>query len=302
MIMSFRGRGVGVMMGSSLVFSAMSGLVRLAKEVPGVSTFHTAFFRFLVGVCCVIVYWGVRRERVRWVNRGWLGVRGVVGGAAVLFYFEGIVRVGLAKGTLLNYTYPLWATAMAPFFLGERVGTKMWVALGGAFIGLYFLIVPPSGLGEMTLDDGVALFGGFLAGIAVVAIKRLRETDSSWTIFFSQSAFGLLMVSYGTVRSSFDFPWEGWAICLGIGLVATVGQLMMTYAYKYVGGAEGSLLSLLTPVVNALVGVGLFGEPWTLRTLFGGGLILIACVYVAIPFSMGESLTIIRGSVRYNRR
>jgi len=272
------------MVGSSFVFSGMSLLVRLAKDVPGLSVYHTTFFRFLVGVVFVGVYWLGRRERVRFVNRSWLVTRGVVGGVAVLLYFYGIVHVGLAKGTILNYTYPLWAAMMAPFILGERVSVGMWIAVLCALGGLYLLIVPSTGVGEVTYHDLLALSGGFLAGIAVLVIKRLRETDSSLSIFFSQSVFGLAMILYWTARTPMVFPAVGWVLCLGIGLVATVGQLMMTYAYKHVGGTEGSLLSLLTPVSNTILGVVLFREPLTFRAMVGGAIVLAACGYAAVPF------------------
>lgn len=268
---------------SSFVFSAMSFLVRLAKEIDGVTFFDSAFFRFAVGIAVVAVYWRLSPTPIQITNWRWLALRGSVGGAAVLLYFYGIIAAGLAKGTILNYTYPIWAAILAPFLLRERVRPGLWIAVIAAFAGLYLLVVPSEGIGSVTHHDLIALAGGFLAGIAVLAIKRLRDTESSWTIFLSQSVFGLAMVGYWTAQRPFRFPVAGWVVLVSIGAVATVGQLLMTYSYKHVGGTEGSLLGLLTPVGNVIVGVTAFGEAFSARALCGGVVVLLACAYAAIP-------------------
>jgi drug/metabolite transporter (DMT)-like permease len=127
----------------------------------------------------------------------------------------------------------------------------------------------------------LALLGGFLSGIAIVAIKKLRETDSSSTIYMAQCLFGLFVVGWPTVVSSFDFARVEWLILIAIGLVATVAQLTMTWAYKHVPATEGSLLAFMTPVLNVLLGVLVFGEQMRVSTLLGSALVLVCCAYIA---------------------
>jgi drug/metabolite transporter (DMT)-like permease len=57
----------------------------------------------------------------------------------------------------------------------------------------------------------------------------------------------------------------------------------MTYAYKHVGATEGSLLSMLTPVLNAVMGLLVFHEPVSMRALAGCAIVLAGCSYAAIP-------------------
>jgi drug/metabolite transporter (DMT)-like permease len=55
----------------------------------------------------------------------------------------------------------------------------------------------------------------------------------------------------------------------------------MTWAYKHVPATEGSLLAFLTPVINVLLGVAIFGESMHPSTLIGSAIVLACCGYVA---------------------
>lgn len=272
-----------MMASASVFFSVMSVLVRAAKGIPGLTAYHSTLFRFLVGGLVCGGAWWLRRRTVRIVNWRWLIARGVLGGAAVLIYFYAITEIGLAKGTILSFTYPLWAGVLAPFVLKERLRIGVLAALAFAFAGLYLIIAPEGSLAGTSWPDLIALLGGLLAGISVLAIKRLRETDSSPVIFLSQCVFGLMMIAYPALRDPMDFSPSGWALLLGIGLLAAAGQLLMTYAFKHVGGAEGALLGMLTPVGNVVLGVLVFREALTGRMILGGAVVLAACAYAALP-------------------
>ena len=73
-----------------------------------------------------------------------------------------------------------------------------------------------------------------------------------------------------------------------MGLVAAVAQLLMTHAYRFIGAMEGSLLSMLTPVLNVGFGLLIFQEIVTMRFLIGCVIVLLGCTYAAIPQKMPE--------------
>jgi drug/metabolite transporter (DMT)-like permease len=83
------------------------------------------------------------------------------------------------------------------------------------------------------------------------------------------------------VASSFAFPGVEWLILLALGLVATVAQLTMTWAYKHVPATQGSLLAFMTPVLNVLLGIAIFGEQMRASTLAGSAVVLLCCGYIA---------------------
>lgn len=63
-------------------------------------------------------------------------------------------------------------------------------------------------------------------------------------------------------------------------MAARVGQLFMTQSYKYLPVRTGSILGMLEPMPNFIVGVMIFGKVLSGRTVFGTALIIDSCVVV----------------------
>jgi len=265
------------MAASAVLFSLMSLLIPFTHEV---STPIIASARFVTGIAMILGVSLLRRTRLTAVNRWWLVARGVIGATSVYFFFRGIMNLGLGKGTILNYTYPIFAAMLAPLILKEKLTWDVLAAGVVSFAGIW-LVVSPGRFSSIGAEGLLALMGGFLSGVAVVAIKKLRETDSPFTIYLAQCVFGLLVVGWPTAASSFAFPGIEWLILLAIGVVATVAQLTMTWAYKHVPATEGSLLAFLTPVLNVLLGIAVFGEQMRASTLVGSAVVLVCCAYIA---------------------
>jgi len=270
-------RGMLAMAGSAVLFSGMSLLLPFTHSV---SPFVMASARFVTGIIVILAFAVMGFTRLKAVNRWWLIVRGVIGATSVYLLYRGIMTLGLGKGTILNYTYPIFAALFAPLLLKEKLSWDVLVAAGVSFFGIW-LVVSPGPISSIGLDDLLALLGGVLSGIAVVAIKKLRETDTPFIIYLAQCVFGLLVVGWPTATSSFAFAGIEWVILLGIGAFATVAQLIMTWAYKHVPATEGSLIGFLTPVINVLLGVLVFGETLHASTWIGSAIVLAGCAYVA---------------------
>jgi drug/metabolite transporter (DMT)-like permease len=74
----------------------------------------------------------------------------------------------------------------------------------------------------------------------------------------------------------------GGFILLGIGVAAAIGQLLMTYSYKALPVSQGSIIMLVTPVANIIVGMAVFGESITLVTGLGMLLVLASCTLISL--------------------
>ncbi len=284
-----RVRGMLTMAASSAIFSAMSLLVPYAA----VSTYIVASSRFVTGGIAIAVMAALGFIKLRPMNLPWLIVRGLFGSISVYLFYLGIVRLGLGMGTVLNYTYPVFAALLAPVLLREKLQPDVIVAVVLSFLGIY-LVVNPSGIQAVLGGGGpgslfsfstaglLSLLGGFFAAVAVVAIKKLRETDNSSVIYLAQCVFGALVIGYPTASSSFAFPPIMWLILLAIGCLATIAQMMMTEAYAHVSATEGSLLAFLVPVLNVALGALVFGETMQPLALAGSVAVLASCAYVAL--------------------
>ncbi len=267
---------------SAILFSAMSIIV---KNLSSVNTFLITFMRFFTGLVFIVILYTSGTIQIKPKNLPWLAVRGVFGALAVMLLYLGITRIGLGKGTMLNYTYPVFATILAPLLLKEKNLPRIWLMQGIALIGCY-LLLNPKGFFHFALIDLLVLFGGLCAGVAVNSIKKLTYTNSTYTIFLSFCVFSCLMYGYPAFHHFQALSTMNWILLISVGILGTVGQLCMTYGYKFTPVNEGSLIAFLVPALNVIMGVLMFSEKMTIGMWIGSILIIGCCVYTTLQNQM----------------
>ena len=273
-------RGLLSMLCSALCFSATSTLIRLA---PNIDPFKSSLFRFAIGMTLLGTAAICKRIRLDFSNTPLLIARGLTGGLSVFIFFWSINAIGLGKGTLLSYTYPVFAAIWGVILLGEKVSPRLWMFIAVAFFGFALTsmgrgdVMPTLGLPEC-----FAIAGAMLSGLAIVIVRKLRATESTYAIFFSQCVLGfwLMLIPANIVPAAIGIP--GGFVLLGIGVSAALGQLLMTYSFKALSVSQGSVIALITPVVNIAIGVLVFNETLTLLSGLGMFLVLAACTLIAI--------------------
>jgi drug/metabolite transporter (DMT)-like permease len=272
---------------SAILFSAMSVMV---KTLVGVNTFLITFMRFFTGLVLIMVLYFTGTIRIKPKNLPWLAVRGIFGALAVMLLYTGIARIGLGKGTLLNYTYPVFATLLAPIILKERNLLRIWLMQGFALVGCY-LLLNPKGFFHFAPIDLMVLFGGMCAGVAVNSIKKLTYTDSTYTILFSFCVFSCLMYGYPAFHHFHALNTSSWILLISVGILGTIGQLTMTYGYRFTPVNEGSLIAFLVPTLNVILGVLFFSEKMTLGMVIGSIMIISSCIYTTLQNQLSPETT-----------
>jgi len=276
--------GVLVMAGSSVIFSVMCGLSKWAYNL-GVDAYKITLFRFAIGLAVLGTAAMFNKVRLEFFRSWLLFLRGLSGGVAVFIFYVSITspQLGLVKGTLINYTYPIFATIGGAVLLHERVGLGKWLAVLAAFAGIYLIATcGGGGLGGFGSYDLLAVLGAISAGFAIVLVRKLRETESSYSIYLAQCAIGFWLMLIPSNFVACRIGLSGGLLLLAIGLTAAAAQLLMTYAYRSVTVSTGSVLGMLTPVINLPIGLLVFGEAIGFRGLIGAAIVLAACVYVSI--------------------
>ena len=274
-------RGIVLMLAATVAFCIMSALLKIAEDV---SPFKTVLFRFAVGLGLLglAALWG--KIRLEFFRKGLLFWRGLIGGLGVFIFFLSIVKLGVGKGTVFSYSYPVFASIFSGFFLKERIRPMKWCLIATAFLGIYCLATgdigaefPANALGGYEL---LAIGGAVCSGIAIVIVKKLHDTDSSYAIFFAQCLVGFwLFVVPANVVADAGGMSEG-VLLLSIGIVAAVGQLLMTEAYRYVTVTTGALLNMLVPVFNFALALAVFHETFTIIEIAGTILVVSSCALV----------------------
>jgi drug/metabolite transporter (DMT)-like permease len=286
--MTFRKNGVLLLLLADLFFALIPITVRMATR-SNYSPAQVTFFRFAFAVLGImaLVKWGGAKLKI--VNFRALFWRGLFGGLSVLFYFLALHFTTAAKGTLLNYTYSIWANVFAVVFLRQKPPKGFVPLLLLAVTGVWLVL----GVSFETFNWGdlIGTLAGAMAGAATLAVKEARKTDDSLSVFGSFTFFGLLismlLLGAGPLLGPSAAPllgWnpltgEGWVILLAMGAVSMTAQLLFTEGFGYASLHTGTLLSLLVPVGAALLGLLFLGEPLTPHFLLGTALVLTACGY-----------------------
>ena len=275
------GKGVLMMIASSALFSCTAVLIRSALAID---PFKTALFRFAIGMAILCTLALVGRIKLRFINVPLLIVRGVSGGLAVFLFYLSINRIGLAKGTVISNMYPIFATIGGAIVLKEHVKPVAWFFVFACIAGIV-LVNHNAESGKLTIDvwTVLAFAGSLVSAVAIVSVRRLARTDSPYAIFMSQCLFGFWIVVLPANLLPMKLGLTGGLILLAIGIIAAIGQLMMTWSFAHVDVATGSLLSMLMVVFNVIIGTVFFSEERSVLSIVGMVVITLSCtgiVYV----------------------
>ncbi len=265
------------------IFFCMSGC--LVKSGSYIGDYKLAFFRFVIGLGLISTAAMSGKIKLVFVNNKLLLLRGLTGGTAVFLTLLSINKLGLGKGVIMINSYPIFGSIISAISLKERLRLfDIWAILT-AMVGIYFIAYDElNGFSLLVFGryELLAVLGAVLAGITVVIIRKLHDTDNSLAIYFAQCLVGMWLVIGPAMRSEGSVDFKGVFILLGLGGCITIGQLLMTEGFKYVPVKTGSLLLMFETVLCYIAGVVIFNEPLTWSILLGSVLVIGACSVVLL--------------------
>ncbi len=274
------------MLGGYALLGIVPVMVKGVRAI-GWTAAHTVVARFAIACLCVGLVVALRRRGLTTNNRPLLLLRGVLGGAAVLLFFSAVQLAGAGPGTLLNYTYPVWANVFGVLFTKQRPPSGFWVLLLLAMVGVYLIVDPR--FGGLRLGELFGVASAMLAGGAVLCIKQLRRTDESLVIIWSFSVVGLLfalpVALLDTVQNQRALPWgdhKGWLFLTLTGVFSFFGHVYFTRGYTHTTLQLGSVLALTVPIIAVVCGWLFLDEPLSPAFLTGGGLILVSTAWLGL--------------------
>ncbi|MGC0398599.1 drug/metabolite transporter (DMT)-like permease [Streptomyces sp. SAI-126] len=202
--------------------------------------------------------------------------------------------VALAFGPL-SLVQPLgaltivFALPMAALFVGRRAGATAWRGAIMATVGLAGLLSLVGASDAQSLSTAQRVFAGVVTAAAVVALMiagraahRHPVVRSVLLATASGIAFGMSSVFTKTVAvdwsggvSTSDLP-----SLAAIGVLATAGLMLSQASYRGAGlAAPLATLTVVNPVVAAVVGITMFGETFRYGTT--GTALALSCGVVA---------------------
>lgn len=270
---------------AAVLFGLMAVLARLgSRGATGFTAPQMSAVRFAVGAAMTLGLFRVRPGTFRPVQRRLLVTRGALGGVAVLLYFVALSRIPAGEATLLNNTFPVIATVLSIFTLGERPTLHLGAALAVVASGV--ALVVGGGAGPLRLGPGelAGLASAVVGAGAVTSIRALRATDNAPTIFFAFCVGGLA-VSLPLSLGGWPASAGAWALAAAVGVVSFFAQLLMTHAYGALTVPEAALWQQATPVASYAWALVLLGEGLTPQATLG---VLLGVAGVAYGTVLGH--------------
>ncbi len=277
--------GIALKLGATLAFSLMYVAIRLAGTVPtGEVVFFRAFFA-LVPLFALAVFTVGPRDVVRTKRLRVHFLRSITGVTSMFLNFAALKMLPLADLTGFSFVMPIFATVLAAIMLRETVGPWRGSAVVVGFAGVLVMIEPHGGgtalLGHgLSPGAGLALLAALLSAFVVIFIRQMSTTERSETIVFYFMSFTAVtgLVSMIWWRVPLTVEMTAWLILSG--LLGGIGQICMTFSYRY---AEPSLLApfdYVAMVWAALLGFAVFGEVPQQLVLIGAGIVIAAGLFI----------------------
>ena len=276
-------RGFLLMLLSVFLFAANTLLLRaLGLHLPAADGWMAALYRGIIGMLMVAALYGFGRglSLKALLGTKLVALRGIVGALSIAAFYLTIAELGASRAVVLNLTYPIFATLIAAWWLKEHVPRTALLWMSAGFAGLAVFVGGDTTHGFNNWDL-LGLAGAFGAGIVVVLIRKLRETEHAGTIYASQCFYSIVLalpVSGGKVTS---LPSSGHLWLIAAAVIVGISQLVMTNAYRTLPVSRGSSIQMLLPLVTAAGAYFLFGERFTATELAGAAVTLFATWRVA---------------------
>jgi drug/metabolite transporter (DMT)-like permease len=201
-------------------------------------------------------------------------LRSMAGLGGMYCFFYVIARLQLSESFLLMSTAPLFIPIIAYIWIHEPVERNVRGAIIIGFIGIILILKP--GVGVFRPIAFVGLGAGLMGALAMVSIRRMSSSEPTIRIVFYFTVFGTLISAIPLVWSWQSPKAEIWWLLVLMGLLAAVGQFLLTKGYSLAPAAKVGPFSYSNVVFAMVLGWVLWGESLDFLTWVGAFLICIA--------------------------
>lgn len=202
-----------------------------------------------------------------------------------------IAYQNIASGvaSTIHFMYPLAVTLVMMFFFHEKKSSWVIVAVFMSLAGAFLLSSGDTGAkdGNMILGLVAACISVFSYAGYIIGVQHTRAVKINSTVLtcYVMGLGALFYIIGACCTSGLRVVTDGytWLIILGLALPATaISNITLVQAIKYTGPTLTSILGAMEPLTAVVIGVFVFNELFTLNTVAGILLILLAVIMVVM--------------------
>ncbi len=243
---------------------------------------HIVLFRFMIGTLALMPFALFRRAPAQRLSLPLVLLTGVLTvPLTFLLQFAGVSLTSATNAALIIGAVPVLTAAAGFLFLRERLSRAGWAAVLCSAVGVGFLVGFPTGSGGHWVGDGLILLSTLFVVASWIILSRwlLRGNDALQvtSAVMVSGTLVLIPVVLGIAGlPPLALSGATWAalVTLGIGCTAMT-NLLWNWGLQHLPASRAGIFINVEPLVGALLGVGLLGEPVGAGLIMGGTLILL---------------------------
>lgn len=191
--------------------------------------------------------------------------------------------------TALVYTDPIWCAIIGLIFLGDRFSLKLTSSCLFATLGVMMMT------GVFTEDgtfSALGLFWGLLSGLSYalylifvprLRLKRIPSLKLTFYVFF----IGMLILAAYAILEEGNIEIVTnptcWTNLILLGLIPTaLSNICVTMSLRLVDSTIVAILGAFEPLTAMVIGIVILGDSWSIMSLGGTFLILLAVAMLTI--------------------
>lgn len=197
-------------------------------------------------------------------------------------------HIASGVASTIHFMYPLAVALAMVCFFREKGSVWVFAAIGMSIVGAVLLslgnvdfTVENSALGMVSACVSVFSYGGYIVGVRK---SRAVEIDSAVLTCYVMGLGALYFILGGLLTGGVRIETDGmtWLWILGLALPATaVSNMTLVQAIKRIGPTLTSIFGAMEPLTAVVIGVAVFGEPFTVQGA-AGILLIVAAVSIVI--------------------
>ena len=272
----------------SAVFFGTVPLFTKTAYAYGCNAYTVAFGRFLVGALgsgVIITLLPNTSFRVTRSELRKLAGLSVFYAATPVLLYEAYRGISTGFATTLHFTYPIIVMMIGAAAFRNRLHARQIICLFICIAGITCFYTP--GQTESISGMALAVASGFAYALYILFLRRsgLQHLHvmvvTFWISLLSATEIGVAALVGG--RLTLFIPWQGWLAIVGLGVFATVLALALFQLGVFLcGDVKASLLSTFEPLTGVILGVLVFHEALTPRTVAGIVLILLSTLFLVM--------------------
>lgn len=268
--------GILLVLLSSLFFTLSSYFGKVVTNVTNMSGVITSFGRFFIGTIFMIVYILFTKRSLKTPNIKPILYRAVFNSITIILYSIAYNYTTITNVNMLHMTFPVFVVLLAPYFTKEKIKKNTYIYLIIIMMSIYIVANP--NFGSFNLGDLLALISALSASISTLALTESRKENPAYLIIFYGMVFGTIINIPTAYKDLNNFDMSGLFPVIISATMGVLGQIFITWGYKYVDSATGSLISASRIIMAAIIGFIFLSEPLNIRIIIGIVLVTLSLV------------------------